>query len=59
MRDFEDKLAQWIIDKRWWLILTASLLACVTITGLAFVSIDSDLRVFFGKDDPRLLELTR
>lgn len=57
MQDFEKKLALGIINHRWWLILTSLLLATVTTAGLLFVSIDSDLRVFFGKNDPRLIEL--
>ena len=57
MHELEDRLATWIIAKRWWLIIAAFLAACLTISGLLFVSVDSDLRVFFGKDDPRLNEL--
>ena len=57
MQDIENKLAQWIIAKRWWLIVAALLTAGLTTSGLLFVSVDSDLRVFFGEDDPRLVEL--
>jgi len=57
MRNFENKLANWIIDKRWWLIVASLSVALITSAGLLFISVDSDLRVFFGKNDPRLLEL--
>lgn len=57
MQELENKLARWIIAKHWWLIIATLLFACITISGLIFISVDSDLRVFFGENDPRLLEL--
>lgn len=57
MESVSSRLAQWIIDKRWWLIAVTALVAGVTASGMLFVTIDSDLRVFFAKQDPRLLEL--
>jgi predicted RND superfamily exporter protein len=57
VHELEDRLAIWIIAKRWWLITASLAVACLTISGLLFISTDSDLRVFFGKDDPRLKEL--
>jgi predicted RND superfamily exporter protein len=57
MQNFESRLIQWVIARRWWLITFTALFACATASGLMFLSIDSDLRVFFAKDDPHLLEL--
>lgn len=57
MQNFEFRLVQWVIAKRWGLIAFTALFACATASGLMFLSIDSDLRVFFAKDDPHLLEL--
>ncbi|WP_455207463.1 efflux RND transporter permease subunit [Kaarinaea lacus] len=57
MQNFDSRLAHWIIRKRWWLIVITALLASVTASGMLFITIDSDLRVFFAKDDPRLVEL--
>ena len=57
MHHFETQLAHWIIARRWWLIVSTAVLACVTAAGLLFISVDSDLRVFFAKQDPRLVEL--
>ena len=57
MQNFDSRIAHWIIRKRWWLIVITALLASVTASGMLFITIDSDLRVFFAKDDPRLVEL--
>ena len=57
MKNIESQLVQWVISKRWALIVISALFACATASGVAFLSIDSDLRVFFAKDDPHLLEL--
>ena len=57
MQNIESRLVQWVISKRWTLIVISALFACVTASGLMFLSIDSDLRVFFAEDDPHLLEL--
>jgi len=57
MADRDSRLANWIIRKRWWLIAVTVLVASITASGMLFITIDSDLRVFFAKQDPRLLEL--
>ena len=57
MQNFESRLVQWVITRRWWLIAFTALFACATASGLMFLSIDSDLRVFFAEDDPHLVEL--
>lgn len=57
MHEFENKLADWTIARRWWLISLTLIVTMVAAYGLLFIKIDSDLRVFFSSDDPRLLEL--
>ena len=57
MQNIESRLVQWVIARRWALIAISVIFACVTSSGLMFLSIDSDLRVFFAKDDPHLMEL--
>lgn len=52
-------MARWIIASRWWLIALMALLAVISGAGLWSMSIDSDLRVFFPKQDPRLKELEK
>ena len=57
MQNADSRLARWIIRQRWWLIVLTALIASVTASGMWFITIDSDLRVFFAEQDPRLLEL--
>jgi len=57
MQNFESRLVQWVIARRWWVIVFTTFFACAAASGLMFLSIDSDLRVFFAKDDPHLVEL--
>ncbi|WP_455365740.1 efflux RND transporter permease subunit [Kaarinaea lacus] len=57
MESAESRLARWIIKQRWWLIGVTALIAGISASGMAYITIDSDLRVFFAKQDPRLLEL--
>jgi predicted RND superfamily exporter protein len=59
MYHFESRLAEWIVARRWWLIVATVILVLVTASGLWFISIDSDLRVFFAEKDPRLQELEK
>jgi predicted RND superfamily exporter protein len=59
MHHFDSQLAHWIVARRWWLIAFTGLLLVITAAGLWSISVDSDLRVFFAKQDPRLLELEK
>lgn len=57
MQGSDFRLAHWIIRRRWWLIATTALVVVVTASGIPSITIDSDLRVFFARQDPRLMEL--
>jgi len=53
----EERFAHWVISHPWLNIIATMLLFLVCASGLAFIQIDSDLRIFFSKDDPRFQEL--
>ena len=53
----EDRFAHWVLDHPRSLIASTLLLFVVCAYGLVFIQFDSDLRVFFSKDNPRLVEL--
>jgi len=53
----EDQFAHWVVRHPWQLIVSTFFLFFLSAFGLNSLQIDSDLRVFFGKDNPRLLEL--
>ncbi|MCI0506676.1 MAG: hypothetical protein L0Z73_11270 [Gammaproteobacteria bacterium] len=57
MESADSRLAHWIVNQRWWLIVITTLVVRVSASGMLFITIDSDLRVFFAKQDPRLVEL--
>ena len=57
MSKIEDRFAYWVIAHPRSLIVATLILFSVCAYGLQFIKIDSDLRVFFSEDNPRLLEL--
>jgi len=42
---------------RWWIIIACSLCVIISAIGINKINIDSDLRVFFSKDNPQLQQL--
>ena len=57
MGRFERLFGQWVVKQRWWLILATILVVIATASGGRFLSFNSDMRVFFGKDNPQLQAL--
>ena len=57
MRQFESRLGEWVIQHRWWVILTSMLSVMIAGSGLQFLTFNSDLRVFFSEENPQLKAL--
>ena len=45
------------IEHRWWVIVVSVLTVIIAAIGISKLNIDSDLRVFFSKDNPQLQQL--
>ncbi len=57
MRQFPTRLGEWIIFHRWWIIISGLLISIFAGCGLQFLTFNSDLRVFFSKENPQLQAL--
>ncbi len=57
MGRFEKVFGMWVVKQRWLLIAATLLIVIATASGARFLSFNSDMRVFFGKDNPQLQAL--
>ncbi len=54
---FDDKVvayANWVIAKRWYVIVATVLFAVLAASGARFLNFSNDYRVFFSSDNPQL-----
>ena len=54
--DLTTRYSRWVVAQRWPLLILCVLLTLVAGSGMRFLGFDNDYRVFFGKDNPQLLE---
>ena len=57
MGQFKTLLGEWTIRRRWWVIFSSLLIVIGSGNGLQFLTFNSDLRVFFSKENPHLQTL--
>ena len=57
MRQLVTRLGEWIIWHRWLVIFSSLSIVMVTGSGLQYLTFNSDLRVFFSKENPQLQAL--
>ena len=50
----ENKLGEWVISWRWWIILATLLLVIAAGSGGRFIGFSTDYRVFFSEENPEL-----
>ena len=55
MRYFETRFGEWVIAARWPIIAVTLLLVAVAASGVLFLKVSIDYRMFFAGDDPDLL----
>jgi len=48
-------LAEWLVGRRWILVIATLVLVAVAASGVRFLSFSNDYRIFFGKENPQLL----
>lgn len=55
MQEFEIRFGQWVLASRWWIIVVTLLLVGFAASGCRYLYFSTNLRVFFGEDNPQLL----
>ena len=55
MQDFEARFGEWVVGARWPVIAASLILIAVGAAGGLFLEFSTSYRMFFSRDDPRLL----
>ena len=54
MKMFEQYFGQWVVAKRWWILLASAVLSVCAVYGAQFLSFENNNRIFFSEDNPQL-----
>jgi len=54
MKMFEQYFGQWVVAKRWWILLASAVLSVCAVYGAQFLSFENNNRVFFSEDNPQI-----
>ncbi len=54
---FEDVFGRWVVKNRWWVIIATILILVTAASGIRFLTINNDTRVFFSEENPQLQAL--
>jgi predicted RND superfamily exporter protein len=54
---FETVFGKWVVKYRWWIIVGTIIVVLVASSGMRFLTINNDTRVFFSEDNPQLQAL--
>ena len=54
---FETVFGKWVVQHRWWIIIATILVVFVASSGMRFLTVNNDTRVFFSEDNPQLQAL--
>ena len=57
MNWFETLFADWVVRRRWWVIVASIAAVLIIGSGVRFLSFSNDTRVFFSADNPQLQAL--
>lgn len=57
MSRFETVFGQWVVQHRWWMIGVTVLVVLATSSGMRFLTVNNNTRVFFSEDNPQLKAL--
>ena len=49
-----ERYTRWVIRNRWWVVVSALLVAMASGTGMSKLGLANDYRVFFSEDNPDL-----
>ena len=54
---FETAFGKWVVKHRWLIIIATILVVFVASSGMRFLTVNNDMRVFFSKENPQLQAL--
>lgn len=57
MNSFETYFGKWVVSHRWWIIISTILVVSVASSGIRFLTVNNDTRVFFSEENPQLQAL--
>ena len=57
MTRFEAVVGRWVVKQRWWIIVATVIVVLATSSGMRFLTVNNDTRVFFCEDNPQLQAL--
>jgi len=57
MQWFETVFGKWVVTKRWWIIILTILVVVTASSGVRFLTINNDNRIFFSEQNPQLKAL--
>ncbi|UCH08218.1 MAG: MMPL family transporter [Deltaproteobacteria bacterium] len=57
MKRFEDYFGEWVVNRRWWIIVATAILVLAAAYGMRFLTFNNDTRVFFSNENPQLQAL--
>jgi len=53
----ETVLGEWVVKYRWWIIAGTMIVVLIASSGMRFLTVNNDSRVFFSEDNPQLQAL--
>ncbi len=57
MASLERAFGEWVVNRRWWIIIAAIVVVSISASGMRFLVFNNDTRVFFSKENPQLQAL--
>ena len=57
MTTFETVFGRWVVKHRWWIIGATAIVVFAASSGMRFLTVNNDTRVFFSQDNPQLQAL--
>ncbi len=57
MPSYEAYVGHWIVRNRWWILIFTFVLVLVAGSGVRFLTVNNDTRVFFSEQNPQLKAL--
>ena len=54
---FEAAFGKWVVKHRWWIIIATIIVVVTASSGMRFLTVNNDTRVFFSEDNPQLQAL--
>jgi predicted RND superfamily exporter protein len=54
---FETVFGKWVVKYRWWIIIATILVVFIASSGMRFLTVNNDTRVFFSEENPQLQAL--